>query len=118
MADPRSAGVFAALRAAARVARERFLVGISDDKERARVAAALGAEGTVVDLASSEQALDRLAEEPFELAVLELDREQNRRDPHAAARELRPFTDLVLVGGGDPEHAAELYARDVAAVLP
>ena len=53
------------------MAQERFLVGLADAEERARVVAGLSAEGAVVELPSAERALDRLAEEPFELAVLD-----------------------------------------------
>src|SRR5437870_1433326 len=112
MADPRSAGLFAALRAAARVSQERFLVGLGDTRERERVAEALGAEGTVVALASVEEALDRLAEESFELAVFDADPTDGKRNPATAARELRPFTDLVFAVAGDPIRCTELFARE------
>src|ERR1700690_4637645 len=71
MPGPGSAGLFASLRSAARLAQESFLVGVADAGERARVVAALSAEGVVVELPTVEQALDRLSEEPFELAVLD-----------------------------------------------
>ena len=45
MADPRSAGIFAALRAAARQGEERHLVGLAPERERQRVAAALSRRG-------------------------------------------------------------------------
>ena len=118
MADPRSAGLFAALRAAAHVSRERFLVGMVDDKERARVAEALASEGTVVTLSSVDEALDRLAAEPFELAFFDVDHPGAQRNPVSTARELRPFTDLVLVADGDPIRCTDLFAREAAAVLP
>jgi len=103
MPGPGSAGLFASLRGAARLTQERFLVGVADAAERARVVAALSAEGVVVELSSAEQALDRLAEEPFELAVLDEGGVDAQRDPFATARELRPFADVVLLLGGDPE---------------
>jgi CheY-like chemotaxis protein len=118
MADPRSAGLFASLRAAARVSQERFLVGIADEKERARVSDALAAEGTVVAPDSVEAALDRLAEESFEVAVFDVDRVEGPRNPATAARELRPFTDLIFAVAGDPIRCTELFAREAAAVLP
>lgn len=118
MADPRSAGLFAALRAAARVSQERFLVGTGNEKERARIGEALAAEGTVLTADSSEQALDRLAEESFEMAFFDSDPVEGRRNPATAARELRPFTDLVFVADGDPVRCTELFAREAAAVLP
>jgi CheY-like chemotaxis protein len=117
MADPRSAGLFAALRGAARVAEERFLIGVSDARELARVGEALSAEGTVVAVASADEALDRLAAEPFEIAVFDVGGE-GRRNPVSAARELRPFTDLVFVAPGEPMRCSELFAREAAAVLP
>ena len=117
MPGPGSAGLFASLRGAARLTQERFLVGIADAGERARVVAALSAEGVVVELFSAEQALDRLAEEPFELAVLDEEGVDAQRDPFATARELRPFADVVLLLGGDPERCSDFYAREVAALL-
>jgi CheY-like chemotaxis protein len=120
MADPRSAGMFAALRAAARVSEERFLIGVSDAKERARLSDALTAEGTVVAVASAEEALDRLAAEPFEMAIFEIGdpRQMSARNPVSAARELRPFTDLIFLLEGDPARCTVLFAHEAAAVLP
>jgi hypothetical protein len=69
MPGPGSAGLFASLRSAARLAQESFLVGLADAGERARVVAALSAEGVVAELPSAEQALDRLAEEPMDRAL-------------------------------------------------
>jgi CheY-like chemotaxis protein len=109
--------LFASLRSAARLTQERFLVGLADAGERARVVAALSAEGSVVELPSAEQALDRLAEESFELAVLEERTVEAQRDPFATARELRPFADVVLLLAGDPERCSDFYAREVAALL-
>jgi CheY-like chemotaxis protein len=109
--------LFASLRGAARLTQERFLVGLADAGERARVVAALSAEGVVVELSSAEQALDRLGEEPFELAVLDEEGVDAQRDPFATARELRPFADVVLLLGGDPERCSDFYAREVAALL-
>lgn len=117
MPGPGSAGLFASLRGAARLTQERFLVGLADAGERARVVTALSAEGVVVELSSAEQALDRLAEEPFELAVLDEEGVDAPRDPFATARELRPFADVVLLLGGDPERCSDFYAREVAALL-
>ena len=84
MADPRSAGLFAALRAAARVSEERFLLGIADGREHARIAEALAAEGTVIALGSADEALDRLAAEPFEIAVFDVG--SGERNPLSVAR--------------------------------
>src|SRR5262245_61805588 len=114
MTDPRSAGLFAALRAAARVSPERFLVGIADATERTRVVAALRAEGEVVEAPSTDEALSRLAEESFEIAVLDLDDRQGSREPVGAARELRPFADLVFVGDAEPARVTELCAHEAA----
>jgi CheY-like chemotaxis protein len=109
--------LFASLRSAARLTQERFLVGLADAGERARVVAALSAEGSVVELPSAEQALDRLADESFELAVLEEKTIEAQRDPFATARELRPFADVVLLLAGEPERCSDFYAREVAALL-
>jgi CheY-like chemotaxis protein len=114
MAGPSSAAPLASLSSAARLARERFLVGIADPSERLRVATALGAEGEVVALATCEEALAKLAEEPFELLVLD------SSDPGSAftrARQLRPLADVVLLVPGDPVLCGELYANEVSALL-
>src|SRR6187549_3411531 len=92
------------LRNAARGGQERFLVALGDGVERPRIAGALNSES-------------------FDLAILDLPDEQlqsapTARDPLAAWREMRPFTDLVLIGDGDPTRAGQAFAREVAAVLP
>lgn len=118
MADPRSAGTFAALRAAARTNRERFLIGLDDAVERRRLTTALEAEGEVVAEPSAEAALARLDAEPFEIVVLDADAASGRRDAVTAARELRPFADLVCVTAREPAAMGDLFAQEVAAVLP
>jgi CheY-like chemotaxis protein len=117
MADPRSAGLFAALRAAARQSEERFLVGLASERERQRVATALGAEGRVITEPTTRLALERLAAESFELSVLDLD-ERHGFNPLSAGKELRPFTDLVFLLQGDPARCGEAFAGEVAAVMP
>ena len=117
MADPRSAGIFAALRAAARQGEERYLVGLAPERERQRVAAALSAEGQVFQEPSTRAALDRLAAEPFELAVLDLD-EDRTWNALSAGKELRPFSDLVFLMAADPIRSGEAFAGDAAAVVP
>ena len=116
MADTGYDELLAAFRAAARLSRERFLVGTAGASERSRIVAALGAEGDVVALASAEMALERLAEESFELVVL--DQANVEQNVLAAAREIRPFTDVVPMIEGDPREAAEMFAHGAAAVLP
>jgi CheY-like chemotaxis protein len=116
MADPGYKEILVALRAAARLSKERFLVGISATSERERVAAALAAEGEVVALNSASAALERLAEESFELVAL--DQEEGQRSTLTAAREIRPFADIVPIIAGDPAQAAEMFAQEAAAVLP
>ena len=108
--------VLAALRAAARLTKERFLIGASASAERERIAAALAAEGEVVALDSAEAALQRLAEESFELVVL--DEDEAPRSNLTAAREIRPFADIVPIIAGNPARATELFAQEAAAVLP
>ena len=120
-------GPLEALRNAARGGQERFLVALGDGGERPRVAAALTSEGLVVEADSLSGALARLADESFDLAILDLpgaDLEAGvedsypGRDPLAASRELRPFTDLVLISDGDPVRCGRAFGREVAAVLP
>src|SRR6187549_413374 len=118
------------LRNAARGGQERFLVALGDGVERPRIVGALTSEGFVLEVESVPEGLARLADESFDLAILDLpDAELQAqsqsaagmragRDPLAAWRELRPFTDLVLIGDGDPIRAGQAFAREVAAVLP
>lgn len=118
-------GPLEALRNAARGGQERFLVALAEREERERIAAALTSEGFVLEATSLSDALGRLADESFDLAILDLpaDRmdarvENGARDPLAASRELRPFSDVVLIGDGDPVRTGQAFAREVAAVLP
>ena len=39
-------------------------------------------------------------------------------DPLAAWRELRPFSDVVLIASSDPVRCAQAFGREVAAVFP
>src|SRR5215471_17727319 len=112
------------LRKAARGGQERFLIGLDDAAERQRIAAALVSEGFVQEVGSISEALGRLADESFDLAILEIpddlaltDRAY-QRDPLAASRELRPFSDVVLITDSDPVRCGEAFGREVAAVLP
>jgi CheY-like chemotaxis protein len=117
MADPRSAGIFAALRAAAHPGEERHLVGLENPRERERVMSALAAEGQLVEARSTRAALDSLAAESFELAVLDLE-ESPSWSALSVGKELRPFTDLVFLMSADPVRCGECFAADVAAVVP
>jgi CheY-like chemotaxis protein len=115
MAETDYQQVVEALRAAARLSRERFLVGVADATDRARVSAALAAEGEVVELVSPDAALERLAEESFELVVLDGGEDERVL---VRARETRPFADVVPIIVGDPVRAAAMFASEAAAVLP
>jgi CheY-like chemotaxis protein len=118
MSDPELARRHAdVLRNAARGGQERFLVALPDPTERQRIASALANEGFVLEASSIGEALARLADESFDLAFLTLD-EDAAGDPLAASRELRPFTDLVLITDSDPDQCGAAFAREVAAVLP
>ncbi len=118
MSDPdlasRHIGV---LRNAARGGQERFLVALPDPIERQRIASALANEGFVLEVESTAEALARLADESFDLAFLTLD-DEGERDPLAASRELRPFTDIVLITESDPDRCGAAFGREVASVLP
>ena len=105
---------------AARGSAKRFLVGLSDGEERARIAAVLASDGSVVEASSTQEALAFLADESFDLAFLAAEPAggDQARDPLAAWRELRPFTDVVLLSDGDPSQTAEAFGRAVAAVFP
>jgi CheY-like chemotaxis protein len=102
------------------------LVALGDALERPRVAGALRSEGVVLEAESLSGALARLADESFDLAILDLPaaeldagaESRAGRDPLAASRELRPFTDLVLISDGDPVRCGRAFGREVAAVLP
>ncbi len=132
-ADPKA--VLEHLLNAARGSQRRFLVGLADDDERKRIADIVKDEGAVVEATSTATALLRLADESFDLAFLAIEetREGAERtprssqqppagaadaDPLATWRELRPFSDVVLIASSDPERCAEAFGREVAAVFP
>src|SRR6185295_4718342 len=110
------------LRNAARGGQERFLIGLDDRAERQRVASALTSEGFVLEAESLSAALARLADESFDLAILEgalgpaVAERVSGRDPLAASRELRPFTDVVLIPDGDPLSCGQAFGHEVAAI--
>ncbi|MES1172637.1 MAG: response regulator [Bacteroidota bacterium] len=110
------------LRNAARGSEKRFLVGLPDAAERQRIVHALEGEGSIEETRSTAEALSRLADESFDLAFLTADPPGSDgappRDTLAAWRELRPFTDLVLLAESDPTRCAEAFGREVAAVFP
>src|SRR5689334_21578799 len=106
------------LRNAARGGQERFLVGLPDPAERHQIAAALASEGSVVEVESIGDALKKLADESFDLAVFSLDVRRGVEDPLAVSCERRPFTDLVLIADSDPDTCGAAFGREVAAVLP
>jgi CheY-like chemotaxis protein len=116
MADSGQQEIVEALRTAARLSKERFLVGIAAATDRTRISAALAAEGDVVEVGSAEAALERLAEESFEMVVL--DGGDGERNLLAKARETRPFADAVPMIDNDPARAADMYVGEAAAVLP
>jgi CheY-like chemotaxis protein len=111
------------LRNAARGTEKRFLVGLPDAAERQRICRALDGEGSIIETTSTADALARLADESFDLAFLTIDADAGSADakvpdPLAAWRELRPFTDLVLIAPSNPAQCAEAFGREVAAVFP
>jgi CheY-like chemotaxis protein len=117
MADPRSAAVLSALRAAILPEQGRYLVAVSDSLEQSRLVTALASEGQVVLEPSTRFALDRLEVELFGLAVLDA-RDREALGPLSDLKEARPHTDLVLLVEPDPVRCAEVYAAEVEAVLP
>ena len=106
------------LRNAARGGQDRFLVGLADATERQRIASALTGEGFVREVESISEALARLADESFDVAVLDVPEQRTGRDPLAASRELRPFTDVVLIAESDPVVCGDAFGSEVAGVLP
>jgi CheY-like chemotaxis protein len=93
-------------------------VGLADGSERQRIAGALSGEGFVQEVESISEALARLADESFDVAVLDVPEQRTGRDPLAASRELRPFTDVVLIAESDAAVCGDAFGREVAAVLP
>jgi CheY-like chemotaxis protein len=76
-----------------------------------------------VETDSTADALALLADESFDIAFLTAEPAGMTagvvpNDPLAAWRELRPFTDLVLIAASDPTRCAEAFGREVAAVFP
>ena len=107
-----------AIRAAADTGRERFLVALSSEGDRLRTAAALGSEGTVVQVPSTSEALQRVSDEPFDIIFLQLAADAGGPDPTTTVRERRPFTDVVLACDADPDRCGQFFAREVSAILP
>src|SRR5215471_14685063 len=105
------------LRKAARGGQERFLIGLDDPAERQRIATALSGEGFVQEVGSISEALGRLADESFDLAILEIPddlavTDRASGDPLAASRELRPFSDVVLITDSNPTRCGEAFGRE------
>src|SRR3569833_370146 len=118
-ADPKAA--LEHLLNAARGSRRRFLVGIADTDERRRIADILSDEGVVDEAPSTTAALRRLADESFDMAFRASpgpDDAPETKDPLATWRELRPFSDVVLIAPSDPVLCAQAFGREVAAVFP
>ncbi|HEY4183822.1 MAG TPA: response regulator [Polyangia bacterium] len=120
-ADPKA--VLEHLLNAARGSERRFLVGIADAAERQRIVDIVADEGQVVEATSTAAALQRLADESFDLAFLGADESpatenSTTTDPLATWRELRPFSDVVLIASSDPARCAQAFGREVAAVFP
>jgi len=108
---------------AARGSERRFLVGLPNPAERKVIADIVSEEGVVVEATSTATALARLADESFEIAFLSADdgpgvNGHSASDPLAAWRELRPFSDVVLIAAGDVDRCAQAFGREVAAVFP
>jgi CheY-like chemotaxis protein len=95
---------------------------VVDATDRGRIAHALLGEGSIIETPSIAEALVHLADESFDLAFLTSDPgatgSGTPSDPLAAWRELRPFTDLVLIAPSDPTRCAEAFGNEVAAVFP
>jgi hypothetical protein len=122
MLESRSAAILAALRVAAQPEPERYLVGLRDGRDHARLCAALAAEGDVVPERSTSLALPRLADEPFELAVLDFDLNDgvagHFRPLLRAATESALPADLLLLIEADPARSSELFAANDVVLLP
>lgn len=95
-------------------------MGLPDSSEGRRVALALADEGFIVETSSTSEALRHLADESFDLAFLAspCPRDAVSPDPLSVWRELRPFTDVVLISDGDPAACARAFAQEASAVLP
>jgi len=114
-----------ALRHAARAGRDRYLVGVPSADERQSVAQALVADGAVITCGTQEDFFRHLADEPFDIAFLDVGAKAGRlvapgriEEILSRWRERRPFSDLVLIGPDDPETVAEIFAAEASAVLP
>ena len=99
-------------------------MALGDGVERPRIAGALTSEGFVLEVESVSEGAGAPGRrvvrprDPGSARRASCSRRRAARDPLAASRELRPFTDLVLIGDGDPTRAGQAFAREVAAVLP
>lgn len=97
---------------------DRFLLHAAEAGDAERLKAALSLEGQVVAARSLGEALGLLTEGPFELALLDPEREAHDVDPLAALRELGADVDVVALMEAEPARVSEAFARGAAAVLP
>jgi CheY-like chemotaxis protein len=117
MGDPRSAALFASLRAGLPRDEIRHLVALADPVLRRRVVAALGGGVEIVELESVDDVATRLGSESFDLVMIDGDQGHpwpvGNDDP-----DHRHGFDLVLVMEADPTRCAAAFAAGAAAVLP
>jgi CheY-like chemotaxis protein len=118
MADSPSDPLLASLRAAARTGDDAYLVSVVDERERARASSALALEGKVAEEVMLADALALIAARPFEIAIVDPDRQPHDVDPVAALGELGLATDLVFLLDGGPGHIGDAFLRGATGVLP
>ena len=82
------------LRNAARGGQERFLVALADAVERPRIVGALTSEGFVLEVESVPEGLARLADESFDLAILDLP--DAELDAWMQGNKFQPYTPKTL----------------------
>ena len=97
-------------------------MALGDGVERPRIAGALISEGFVVEVDSVPEGLARLADESFDLAILDLPW-RPARDAAGGARARGVARDAAVHGSGPdrrrpPDARRPGLAREVAAVLP
>jgi len=118
-AGPKARRTLCSLRSAARLAQERFLVGLADEGERARAWSSSpfrrGPGGGVAFCRAGRSTAGRRT---VRLAVLDEEGVDAERTPSPPRASLRPLADVVLLLRGDPERCSDFYAREVAALLP
>lgn len=118
MTDSRGGSVFTALRAALRSPDEAVLVNVTGESDRARLVSALGREAQVDVAVTLPDAIDRLGQHRYQLAIIDLPGEVSDVDLGLVLREVGARTEIVAVCAGEPQEVLRAFSMGAHTVLP